>query len=141
MLSQNIVLHLILLFPIGPGPTHNTDRRLNNHRMPKQDKRFEPLVDIEPEVHLAPEASIPAIFPYEGKAAIMAEMDDWSRAAENKMADKIHKENKIQQENEVLKTVADNLQELEDIAEEHIDNTVEGDLVHFKKSNKVQPVS
>jgi len=120
----------------GPGPTHNTDRRLNNHRMPKQDKRFEPLVDIEPEVHLAPEASIPAIFPYEGKAAIMAEMDGWSRAAENKMTDKIHKENKIQQENEVLKTVADNLQELEDIAEEHIDNTVEGDLVHFKKSNK-----
>ena len=41
-------------------------------------------------------------------------------------------------ENEVMKKLEEEIQfSLDDIAEEHIDNTVESDQLHFKKSAKV----
>jgi len=130
----------------GPGPTHNSNRRLANHRMPKGANSFHTL-SLDPNLHedglspYQPEASIPAIFPYEGKAAIMAELNrlaDSQPAAVPDDAKVDHIAAKIKMDaRELVDAPSQDVPfDIESIANEHIDNTVEGDLVHFKKSSK-----
>lgn len=110
----------------GPGPTHNKDSsRLANHRMTKESKLFEPTID-----------SIPAVFPYEGRAMLFEELNNNHRggkdikAVPRKM--EIPLETQIQEESE--QRTNDII--LEAIAGEHMDNTVESDQTHYKKSHK-----
>lgn len=140
---------ICLYISLGPGPTHNKNNRLENHRMPKHDNRFDSEENwfvsnenrFESSDHQRgfsqPDSSIPAIFPYEGKAAIMAEMDrQIQRESSIWNKDDPKKKDKIERsENEVLKAVEED--DLERIAEAHIDNTVEDDIQHARKSVKV----
>merc|ERR1719400_1921398 len=110
----------------GPGPTHNKENsRLANHRMTKESKLFDPTVD-----------AIPAVFPYEGRAMLFEELNNNHRggkdikAAPRKM--EIPHEIQIQEEN--LENPNDLI--LDKIAVEHMDNTVESDQTHYKKSRK-----
>jgi len=110
----------------GPGPTHNKDSsRLANHRMTKESKLFEPTID-----------SIPAVFPYEGRAMLFEELNNNHRggkdikAVPRKM--EIPLETQIQEESE--QRTNDII--LDAIAGEHMDNTVESDQTHYKKSHK-----
>ena len=92
-----------------------------------------------------PENYLPAVFPYEGKAAIMAELNRVSGIVPQTV---------IYPENEVLKRAenvlnlertenllnlkrTENLLSLEQIAEEHIDNMVDGEQMDSRKINKV----
>lgn len=132
----------------GPGPTHNKNNRLENHRMPKHDNRFDSKENrfvsnenrFESSDHQRgfsqPDSSIPAIFPYEGKAAIMAEMDRQIQRESSiwNKDDPKKKDKSERSENEVLKAVEED--DLERIAEAHIDNTVEDDIQHARKSVK-----
>ena len=139
---------------LGPGPTHNSPNLLANHRMSKDNKiktleaelkllkqlELENLrkMSRENQQRLEAEASFPAIFPYEGKAAIMAEID---QQREDDLKKK--KETARKEENEVLKSVEDDIKHLEDDiqkledSEGHIDNTVESSQIHSLKTNKV----
>jgi len=110
----------------GPGPTHNKENsRLANHRMTKESKLFDPTVD-----------AIPAVFPYEGRAMLFEELNNNHRggkdikAAPRKM--EIPHEIQIQEEN----MEDPNNLILDKIAVEHMDNTVESDQTHYKKSRK-----
>lgn len=110
----------------GPGPTHNKDSsRLANHRMTKESKLFEPSID-----------SIPAVFPYEGRAMLFEELNNNHRggkdikAAPRRMETPL--ETQIQEESEQIT----NDIILDAIAGEHMDNTVESDQTHYKKSHK-----
>jgi len=110
----------------GPGPTHNKENsRLANHRMTKESKLFDPTVD-----------AIPAVFPYEGRAMLFEELNNNHRggkdikAAPRKM--EIPHEIQIQEEN--LENPNNLI--LDKIAVEHMDNTVESDQTHYKKSRK-----
>lgn len=110
----------------GPGPTHNKDlSRLANHRMTKESKLFEQTIE-----------SIPAVFPYEGRAMLFEELNNNHRggkdikAVPRKM--EIPLETQIQEESE--ESPHDII--LDAIAGEHMDNTVESDQTHYKKSHK-----
>lgn len=125
----------------GPGPTHNSNPRLVNHRISKESKSFQSL-ELQtfdaPQAQLTPEASIPAIFPYEGKAAIMAELNRLADRVDTKLNFAAEVNEKKLPHAEEIKDLQDKemLLELAEIADEHIDNTVESDQTHFKKSSK-----
>jgi len=111
---------------MGPGPTHNKDNsRLANHRMTKESKLFNPTID-----------SIPAVFPYEGRAMFLEELNNNHRGGKDIKAlprkMEIPHETQIQEE----KTEIENDIILDAIASEHMDNTVESDQTHYKKSHK-----
>jgi len=110
----------------GPGPTHNMkNSRLANHRMTKEPKGFDPTMD-----------NIPAVFPYEGRAMLFEELNNNHRGGKEIRPEprkmEIPLETQIQEENS--ESPQDII--LDAIADEHMDNTVESDQVHFKKSHK-----
>lgn len=111
---------------MGPGPTHNKDNsRLANHRMTKESKLFNPTID-----------SIPAVFPYEGRAMFLEELNNNPRGGKDIKAlprkMEIPHETQIQEEKKEI----ENDIILDAIASEHMDNTVESDQTHYKKSHK-----
>ena len=117
--------------------------RLENHRMSKTTRLF---VDQE--------LGIPAVFPYEGKAAIMAELhqgrsteeDDlaagWSaaetfgRGAYSTTTEPLKDRYREAVGGGPLLSQLEGLEAAAVSADGHIDNTVESDLLHYRKSNK-----
>ncbi len=121
--------------------------RLENHRMSKKTRLF---VDQE--------MGIPAVFPYEGKAAIMAELSQGRAAAtddEETSGESLRNAYNpaASASSEPLKdryraagrqpSTLPLLSQLDGLeaaavaaADGHIDNTVEGDQLHYRKSNK-----
>ena len=121
---------------LGPGPTHNSPQaRLGNHRMSKENK----LEELKHEKEYKHENNFPAVFPYEGKAAIMAELNRVSGIVPGSQGYSENQEmNRVSGsqgylENEVLKTELN----LDEFAEEHIDNMVDSQQSDFRKTNKV----
>ncbi|XP_023349455.1 protein spaetzle 4 isoform X3 [Eurytemora carolleeae] len=119
----------------GPGPTHNSPQaRLGNHRMSKENK----LEELKHKKEYKHENNFPAVFPYEGKAAIMAELNRVSGIvpgsqgySENQEMNRVSGSQGYLQ-NEVLKTELN----LDEFAEEHIDNMVDSQQSDFRKTNK-----
>jgi len=111
---------------LGPGPTHNKESsRLSNHRMTKESRLFDPTVE-----------SIPAVFPYEGRAMLFEELNNSHRGGKGIKA--LPRKMEIPLETQILEENIENEQEfiLDAIAVEHMDNTVESDQTHFKKNHK-----
>jgi len=112
----------------GPGPTHNHDKessRLANHRMTKESRLFDPTVD-----------SIPAVFPYEGRAMLFEELNNNHRGGKNIKA--LPRKMEIPHETQIQEESGESANDiiLDAIAGEHMDNTVESDQTHYKKSHK-----
>jgi len=110
----------------GPGPTHNKESsRLANHRMTKESQLFDPTVD-----------NIPAVFPYEGRAMLFEELNNNHRGGKDIKA--VPRKMEIPLETQIQEEHSEKSHDiiLDAIADEHMDNTVESDQTHFKKSHK-----
>ena len=115
---------------LGPGPTHNSPQaRLGNHRMSKENK----LEELKHEKEYKHGNNFPAVFPYEGKAAIMAELNRVSGIVPGSQEMNRVSGSQGYLENKVLKTELN----LDEFAEEHIDNMVDSQQSDFRKTNKV----
>lgn len=118
----------------GPGPTHNVrdeERKQDtNHQMTRDSK----LINHQMQ-------GIPAVFPYEGKAALFAEMLELDPTmlnvdiAEGKRMDASPRGMEYPQNTEIEKEDPIDII-LDAITDEHMDNTVESDQTHAKKSHK-----
>ena len=95
----------------GPVPTHNqhANSRLGNHRL----------------MAVSGMEDMPAVFPFEGLKMIEDEQNRLARGMERPVAVEAQRQQRV--EEEVL---------MDRIAVEHMDNTVESDQVHYKKTNK-----
>jgi hypothetical protein len=93
--------------------------------MTKESKLFNPTID-----------SMPAVFPYEGRAMFLEELNNNPRGGKDIKAlprkMEIPHETQIQEEKKEI----ENDIILDAIASEHMDNTVESDQTHYKKSHK-----
>lgn len=119
----------------GPGPTHNSKnsyvKEVTDQRKAKDSKLFNHQMD-----------GIPAIFPYEAKAAYFAEMQDLGPKL---VLNPGIRDGKVMQPAGRGMTIPQNTEiEKEDprdiiigaISDEHMDNTVESDQVHAMKKQK-----
>ena len=95
----------------GPAPTPNqhANSRLGNHRL----------------MAVSGMEDMPAVFPFEGLKMIEDEQNRLARGMERPVAVEAQRQQRV--EEEVL---------MDRIAVEHMDNTVESDQVHYKKTNK-----
>jgi len=133
------------------GSAQAPQKNLENHRMSKDSKVFR-NGDM-----IYPDSVIPAIFPYEGKAAIMSELNRAAAAtlASNIAANKITFGNKqnadttsaettiVEEDSQLLDdnmkskmAATEELLEMVELGGEHIDNTVESNFDHLKKISK-----
>ena len=94
----------------GPGPTHNqhANSRLGNHRL----------------MAVSGMEDMPAVFPFEGLKMIEDEQNRLARGMEKPVVVEPQTHRRVE---EVL---------MDKIAVEHMDNTVESDQVHYKKTHK-----
>ena len=95
----------------GPGPTHNrhaASSRLGNHRL----------------MAVSGMEDMPAVFPFEGLKMIEDEQNRLARGMEKPLPVETQRQHRVEK---VL---------MDKIAVEHMDNTVESDQVHYKKTNK-----
>ena len=95
----------------GPGPTHNrhaASSRLGNHRL----------------MAVSGMEDMPAVFPFEGLKMIEDEQNRLARGLERPGAGEANRQQRVE---EVM---------MDKIAVEHMDNTVESDQVHYKKTHK-----
>jgi len=91
-----------------PGPDTHANSRLGNHRL----------------MAVSGMEDMPAVFPFEGLKMIEDEQNRLARRMEKPLAVETQRHHRVE---EVL---------MDKIAVEHMDNTVESDQVHYKKTNK-----
>ena len=115
----------------GPGPTHNKNSRLANHRLM--------AVSGEDIIYLFPSSlllsgmeDMPAVFPFEGLKMIEDEQNMREEVVEGVEETDIRLPRKMEKPVPVASEVSD----VQEVAEEHLDNTVESDQVHYMKTNK-----
>jgi len=109
----------------GPGPSESMESsRLNNHRL----------------MTVSGMDNMPAVFPYEGLAMITDEQNQQEyENIRNRKDFRLPRRMETPYETHIQdSTVMDNTEDIliEKIAQEHLDNTVESDQLHYKKNMK-----
>ena len=109
----------------GPGPSESMESsRLNNHRL----------------MTVSGMDNMPAVFPYEGLAMITDEQNQQEyENIRNRKDFRLPRRMETPYETHIQDSnVMDNTEEIliEKIAQEHLDNTVESDQLHYKKNMK-----